>query len=87
MLTKNWHKKINHDIYFINEIRFEKLIWYDKQLYIVKDGSVDNGETHLRTDKHLHRAAALSLRMWFHCKSKTLRVVFSSLKKKGDSDK
>lgn len=46
MLTKNWYKKINHDIYFINEIRFEKLIWYDKQLYIVKDGSVDNGETH-----------------------------------------
>lgn len=33
------------------------------QLYIVKDDGVDNGKTHLRTDRHLHRAAALSLRM------------------------
>lgn len=51
------------------------------QLYIAKDDGVDKDENTLRTDRHLQRAAALSLRMWFHCKSKTLRVVFSSLKK------
>lgn len=33
------------------------------QLYIAKDDGVDKDENTLRTDRHLQRAAALSLRM------------------------